>query len=114
MTATEQMIEQLRDAEEVLAVCADHQTHGSELANAYRRAYRDILEARNYTAHEWNLTPRSTEHAIYRCSEAQSPYHSQGADGPCDVWSSAWPTSEVCGQHVARYEKQQAERGRSL
>ncbi len=107
LTPTEEMIQQLNNAEEVMAALDQAAGKVYPIASACARAYEQIGSIRDSEANNWNSDPE--EEKIYRCMFADSPYHTDD-DGPCDVWS----TSPVCGKHVAQYEKQQEERGRSL
>ncbi len=90
---TQEMIDQLNAAEEVLA--ALDQAAGSiyPIARACRNAYLAIEKVRDEEAEGWNDDPDETV-KIYRCQKAGKHYHTD-ADGPCEVWS----TEELCGLH---------------
>ncbi len=97
--ATAQMIEQLQDIEQAMAILDQHARESLACAAAYKL----LKIERDKAQDQWNAELNPGEERIYRCSEADKPYH---ADDDCKVWS----TSEVCEKHVARYEKQMAAR----
>ncbi len=102
-TATQHMIDQLNAAEEVLAELDQHAGRWTSMGQVFLKAYETIKAARDRHARDWNGDLYPGEQAIYRCSEASKPYHTD-ADGPCDVWNM----EEVCGLHIQRAEDQMA------
>ncbi len=88
------MIAQLNEAEEVMAALDQAATSYSEIGRECRKAYLAIEKVRDNEAAAWNGDLYPGEQAIYRCSCADKPYHTD-ADDPCDVWS----TQKVCELH---------------
>ncbi len=103
---TVRMIRDLNAAEEIMAALDQFGGSTTTLERQFGRCYDTIKMLRDEEAGEWNadvLANPGVDSLIYRCSEAEKPYHTD-ADGPCEVWS----TDQVCSLHVQRAEDQMA------
>ncbi len=99
-TATQEFIDQLNAAEEVLAALDQCAGTIQGLPRTMLTCFKAVKAQMEYEVAAWNYDLDGNQ-AIYRCSEAAKPYHTD-ADGPCDVWS----TDNVCSLHIARAEHQ--------
>lgn len=90
-TRTEQMVDELQEAEEILGVLDQHAiAQGPALSRAYHRFYNELLKLRDEELRDWNDDAscglRDARRMLYLCDNAERPYHAP-TDGPCEVYT---------------------------